>query len=162
MMTTNGCKPVSELWWGIHADQCRYFLFIEVGYRNEGQKCMCVNSFYGQTYNYPCQFEIMIEIFKFIMTISNFLTTSSSFIFKAADFARIQLLRWNIPYWKINPQSSRGIFHQNYLKTAPIQSKIDYAKFESPIVHLTVRSCTQLLCLHVHQILHTHSSPFAR
>jgi hypothetical protein len=42
----------------------------------------------------------------------------------------------------INPQSSRGIFHQNYLKTTPIQSKIDYAKFKSPIVHLTVRSCT--------------------
>jgi hypothetical protein len=28
----------------------------------------------------------------------------------------------------------RGIFHQNCLKTAPIQSNIDYADFESPLV----------------------------
>jgi hypothetical protein len=42
----------------------------------------------------------------------------------------------------LNPYNSRGIFHQNYLKTAPIQNKIDYANFESLLVHLTVISCS--------------------
>jgi hypothetical protein len=36
----------------------------------------------------------------------------------------------------------RDIFHQNCLKTAPTQSKIDYANFEPLLVNLTIRSCS--------------------
>jgi hypothetical protein len=47
-------------------------------------------------------------------------------------------------------------------QTAPLESNANYAKLEPSLVLLIVRSCSYLVHSDVHQILQTHSLPFAR
>jgi hypothetical protein len=55
-----------------------------------------------------------------------------------------------------------GIIYQNCLKIGSTKSKVDCAKFQDYLVLLIRGSCSSLVFLHVYQILHTHSLPFAR
>jgi hypothetical protein len=52
-------------------------------------------------------------------------------------------------------------FGQNCLKTIPLESQAIGAKRGPFLVFPTVRSYSKIIYLHVHQILDTHSLPFA-
>jgi hypothetical protein len=43
---------------------------------------------------------------------------------------------------EFNPLSSRGVFHQNNFKIAPIESKVKHPKLMTLLILLTVRSCS--------------------
>jgi hypothetical protein len=48
---------------------------------------------------------------------------------------------------------SKGVLHENCLKTTPIESKVDFVKLGHSRVLPIIKSYTKLICLHVHQIL---------
>jgi hypothetical protein len=54
------------------------------------------------------------------------------------------------------PKHLRPHWVQSCLKTALLESKVDCVKLGPFLVFPTIRSCSWLVFLHVHQILHTH------